>query len=435
MLDREKSIREEIEKTGDLGGDLHLDLAECLIEQEKYDEACENLLFCLGADTMVRESAYPLLVDLLAKEKCVDLVPYMTIEWLSSLCYIEPEEKKVMYRGIAFGTENLSKIGLSLECYTREFGGDATVGAMYDRLEDLTFEQEGDDCDRFYYELTRDALCEAVKNGLPLTGLSYFVTESVYFHTDSEQVAFECLKYIYESGNRELLQERDVFSTVTNNKDDVIQNAIVRLFDYYISKKNYEFVAWIYNDLTSYDNAHYVFNYDEVCEKIHARVLEFVLASQDVKTVATFFKTADEATYNCADYEQLKALSDFVLHNYFDENGDVRDEWKEVPDLIESVFTIFVDDVFFVAAGETTLEETYGGYDRKILKTAFESCRSLFEALFLNEEVFNKAFEGQDDKLYFVSFDDYCISIGDKNIFLFTLKQTLNNLKDKYFDA
>ena len=62
--------------------------------KEKYDEACENLLFCLGADTMVRDGAYPLLVDLLAKQKCVDLIPYMTIEWLSSLCYIEPDEKK-----------------------------------------------------------------------------------------------------------------------------------------------------------------------------------------------------------------------------------------------------------------------------------------------------------------------------------------------------
>ena len=114
MLDKEKSIREEIEKTGDLAGDFHLELAKCLLEQKKYDEACENLLFCLGADTMVRESAYPLIVELLAKEKCVDLIPYMTLVWLSSLCYIEPDEKKAMYRGIAFGTKDLRKIGFSL---------------------------------------------------------------------------------------------------------------------------------------------------------------------------------------------------------------------------------------------------------------------------------------------------------------------------------
>ena len=364
MLDKEKSIREEIEKTGDFGGDLHLELAECLLEQGKYDEACELLLFCLGADTMVRDCAYPLIVDLLADGKCVDLIPYMTIEWLSSLCYIEPEKKKAMYKGIVFGTENLSKIGLSFERYVSEFGGDVTVGTMYDRLEDLTFEQEGDSIDDFYYEIMCNALCEAINNGLAPTGLSYYVTESLYFHTDSEKVAFECLKYIYESGNRELLQEKEIFGVVTKDRD-VIKNAIVHLFDYYISKENYEFVAWIYDDLTSCDNATCVFELDEVCEKIHARVFNFVLASGDVKTVSTFFKNADEATYNNADYEHLKALSDFVLLHYFDENGDVRSEWEEVPDLIDSAFTIFVDDVFFVAAGEKELEVIYGCYDKK----------------------------------------------------------------------
>ena len=432
MLDREKGLREEIEKTGDEGGDLHLELAEYLLKQEKYDEACELLLFCLRADTMVRDCAYPLLVDLLAKGKCVDLIPYMSIEWLSSLCYIEPEEKKAMYKGIAFGSENLSKIGMSLECYISEFGGDVTVGAIYDRLEDLTYEQEGNSVDDFYYEITCDALCEAIKKGLAPTGLSYYVTESLYFHTDSEQVAFECLKYIYESGNRELLQEREVFSTITKNSGDVIKNAIVHLFDYYISKENYEFVAWIYSDLTSCDNAECVFDFDEVSEKIHARVLNFVLASNDVKTVSTFFKNADEATYNSADYEHLKALSDFVLLHYFDENGAVRAEWNEVPNLIESVFTIFVDDVFFVAAGEIELEATYGGYDKKILRTAFEECRVLFEELFLNEEVFNKAFEVQDGKLYFVSFEGYNVLVEDKESFLAKIKATLKRIEGKY---
>lgn len=432
MIDKEKSIREAIEETGDIGGDLHLELAECLLEQEKYDEACENLLFCLGADTMVRDGAYPLLVDLLAKQKCVDLIPYMTIEWLSSLCYIEPEDKKAMYRGIAFGTENLSKIGLSLECYIREFGGDINVGYMYDRLEDLTYDQEGDSVDVFYHEIMCDALCEAIKNGLSPTGLSYFVTESVYFHTDSENVAFECLKYIYESGNRELLQEREVFGVVTKDRD-VIKNAIVHLFDYYISKENYEFVAWIYDDLTSCENATYVFELDEVCEKIHARVFNFVLASGDVKTVSTFFKNAEYAAYASADYEQLKALSDFVICHYFDENGAIRDEWKEVSGIVELAFSIFVDDVFFVAAGETELEARYGGYDKKILRFAFEECRSLFEELFLNEGLLNEAFQEDEGKTYFVSFEGYNILVEDKDIFLSTLKQTLNDLKDKYF--
>ena len=89
----------------------------------------------------------------------------MTIEWLSSLCYIEPEKKKAMYKGIVFGTENFSKIGLSFERYVSEFGGDVTVGTMYDRLEDLTFEQEGDSIDYFYYEIMCNALCEAINNG------------------------------------------------------------------------------------------------------------------------------------------------------------------------------------------------------------------------------------------------------------------------------
>ena len=102
MLEKEKNIREEIGKTGDFGGDLHLELAKCLLEQKKYDEACENLLFCLGADTIVRESAYPLIVDLISQGKCIDLVPHMTFEWLRLNCYIEPDKKKAMYMGIAF---------------------------------------------------------------------------------------------------------------------------------------------------------------------------------------------------------------------------------------------------------------------------------------------------------------------------------------------
>ena len=341
MIDREKSIREEIEKTGDAGGDLHLELAQCLIAQEKYDEACENLLFCIDADTMVRDCAYPLIVDLLSKGQCIDVVPHMTFEWLRLDCYIEPEKKKAMYMGIAFGSDKLNKIATALECYIIDFGGDANVGAMYDRLEDLTYEQmpDVDYYDYYYYEQTIDALCEAVKNGLSLSDLSDYWPERIYFHTDSEIVAFECLKYIYESGKRELLQEREIFSTVTKDSE-VIKNAIVRLLDFYISKKNYEVVAWIYNDLTCHDNAECTFDYDEVSEKIHARVLGFVIASQDVKTVSTFFKNAPESTYLAADDEQLKALCDFVIHHYFDENGTVRDEWEEVPDLIESVFTI-----------------------------------------------------------------------------------------------
>ena len=132
MLDREKTIRDEIEKTGDAGGDLHLELAECLIEQEKFDEACEKLLFCINADTMVRESAYPLIVDLLSQGKCIDLVPHMTFEWLRLDCYIEPDKKKAMYMGIAFGSDKLEKIANALDCYIIDFGGDENVGAMYD---------------------------------------------------------------------------------------------------------------------------------------------------------------------------------------------------------------------------------------------------------------------------------------------------------------
>ena len=71
MIDRKKTIRDKIEKKGDTRGDLHLEPAECLIAQEKYDEACENLLFCIEADTVVRECAYPLIVDILSKGKCI----------------------------------------------------------------------------------------------------------------------------------------------------------------------------------------------------------------------------------------------------------------------------------------------------------------------------------------------------------------------------
>ncbi len=420
----------------DEGGDLYLKLAEDLIAQEKYDDACRNLLYCIDSDTVVREMAYPLIVDLLADGHCIDMITHGTFVWLCCACYIEPEKKKAMYSGIVFGTEKLDKIASVLELYINDFGGDENVGAFYDRLEDLTYDQmpDVDFYDYYYYEVTHDALCKAVENGLSLSGLSDNRLISIYFHTESEDVMFEILKFIYESDKRELLKKREVFGLVKDD-NEIIKNAIIRLFDYYIGEENYEIVAWIYNDLTCFDNSECIFeDYIEVSEKIHSRVFEFVLSSKDVKTVSTFFENASNASYFWAEYELLKKLCDFIINNYIDENGAVRKEWQRVPDLIEGMFTVFVDDVFFVAVGNSELEKVYDGYDKRAMKLVFEECRSLFDELFDDEENFDDHFVECDDGVYFMSFEDYFVPVKDKEMFLPKVKETLNIIKEKYFD-
>ncbi len=419
----------------DRGGDRYLELAEELIAQGEFDKACENLLLCIDADTMVRESAYPLIVDLLSKGHCIDMIPHNTFEWLRFCCYIEPDKKKEMYRGIAFGTEKLDKIANALDCYILDFGGDKTVGEMYDRLEELTYEQMPyvDYYDYFYYKEAHDALCLAVENGLPLSVLSDYRLIGVYFHTESEDVVFEILKFVYENGKRDLWKEQEVFSSYKDDNEN-IKNAIVRFFDYYIEEKNYKKLAFLYSDITSGDNAQDVFgDYDEVNEKIHTRVYKSVLATKDVKTVADFFETANEATYLCAELTLQKELCDFVIKNYLDENGSVREEWSAVSDLIESMFIMLVDNVFFIAAGDSELESIYGGYDKRVIKLVFEQYHNMFDELLTNEVFFNERIYEEEDGLYFLNFDECYVSIDNKEVFLSNVKATLKTIEEKYF--
>ncbi len=414
-------------------GDSHFKLAEELIAQGRFDEACENLLLCLHADTMVRDLAYPVIVELLAKGHCINMISHDTFEWLRLNCFIEPDKKKAMYRGIAFGTEKLHKIANALECYVMDFGGDKTVGEMYDRLEDLTYEQmpDVDYYDYFFYEITHDALCDAVENGLSLSDLSDNRLISVYFHTSSENVVFAVLAFIYENDKRNLLEEREIFSSTGENNES-IKNALARLVEHYAEKKDYKTLAWLYNDLVSCDNAEMIFDGgdDEVYERIHTPIYQTVLGSDDPKTVATFF---ENSVYYGAGFDLRKNLCDFVMDHYLDETGEVRAEWNQASELMESVCTMLMDYVFYIANGEYESETVYGGYDKRAVKHIFEKCRHMFDELFDDEEFFNNRIEEQDGGLCFVTFDDCYIDIDDKEVFLSKVKETLHEIEKIYF--
>jgi hypothetical protein len=415
MLEKEKSIREEIEKTGDLGGDLRLELAECLITQEKYDEACENLLRCLDADTMVRDCAYPLIVDLLAKGKCIDLVPHMTFEWLRLECYIEPEKKKAMYMGIAFGSEKLNKVATAMECYIMDFGGDENVGAMYDRLENLTFEQmpNADYYDYYYFELAHNALCEAVWNDLDLSKLSDERLACMAGHTDDDEMALEINAFILENGNRDILR-RNLFCDAGNGLEKTI-----RLAQRFIEQENYEAVTWIYTETKS-DGP---WDWEEANEGLYAPIIDFILETNDIEIVSKFL-AANASGLGSIDYELQYKICEFVNENYPDEDGSIQKEWSD----LTAVYTMIVCKIFDVAAGVSDLDEVNGEYSSILLKNAFESCRNM-----LTDEAVEACYAEWNGELTFDGEYGSGGDVEDKEEFLSNLREALKTLEEEYF--
>lgn len=415
MLEKEKSIREEIEKTGDLGGGLHLDLAKCLLEQKKYDDAGENLLFCLGADTMVRDCAYPLIVDLLSQGKCIDLVPHMTFEWLRLNCYIEPDKKKAMYMGIAFGTDKLNKIANALDCYILDFGGDENVGAMYDRLENLTFEQmpNVDFYDYCYFEAAHDALCEAVDKGLDLAKLSDVRLACMYNYTDDEEIALAIRRFIIENRNRHEMSNSMLESFFPDLE------IASQLAAYYIWKKDYEVLTWLYiqNKTDCY------WDYNDVNDEFFGPIINCILASNDAQVVSDFIK-ANEDSFGPIYSDYRYYICEFVSNHYLDENGNVRDEWCDLTE----VFTMLVDMIFDTFT-EEDVERTFGCFNRLFVKNAFETCRNYF-----TDEALENNFELSDGELWFSTIYGYTFITQNKEGLLEDIKNAFRMVKEKYFN-
>ena len=413
MIDREKTILQEIEKTGDVGGNLHLELAKCLIEQEKYDEACEQLLFCINADTMVRESAYPIIVDLLSQGKCIDLVPHMTFEWLRLDCYIEPDEKKAMYMGIAFGTDKLEKIANALDCYIIDFGGDENVGAMYDRLENLTFEQmpNVDYYDYCYYEEAHDALCEALSNGLELSKLSEARLTCLLNYTDDEELSFEIIRFIIENCNRDEMSDsmlENIFFNMEVARD---------LAAYYIWKTDYEVLTWIYiHNKTDCD-----WDYNEVNDEFFGPIINCILASNDIQVVSNFIE-ANEDLFGPIYSDYRYYLCEFVSNNYLDESGNIRAEWCDLTE----IYTMLVDMIFDTFT-EEDVERTFGCFNKLFVKNAFETCKNYF-----TDEALENNFELSDGELWFSTIYGYTFLTQDKEGLLEDIKNALCIVKEKY---
>lgn len=406
----EKNLRTQIEKGEDSGGDLHLELAKNLIAQEKYDDACECLLFCINADTAVREAAYPLIVDLLAMGHCIDSIPHSTFEWLRLDCYIEPDRKKAMYLGIALNTEKLNKIANALECYILDFGGDENVGTLYDRLEDLTFEQmpNVDFYDYSYFELAHDALCEKIEMGMPLDKLSDYRLASICNHTTSDEILTKVQCFIIENRDRDILRER-LFGT----EEGLDEN--VRLIEHYIEKKNYDVLAWLYNE----NKVDCIWDWEEANESIFSPIIDSILASDDIETVSSFIEAMNDSEcegFGGIGYEPQYKLIKFVSDRYLDENGAIQKEWGDLTE----IYRMLVDKIFDIVSNNAEFEDVFGNYSTALVKNAFETCKDLF-----TDEALEENFVDWNGELTYDTAYGGGIEVEDKEAFLIKVKDVL----------
>ena len=406
MSEREKNIREKNNKTGD----LHLELAESLIEQGKYDEACENLLFCLEKDTVIRENAYPLIVDLLSQGHCVDIVPHRIFMWLRLDCYIEPEKKKAMYKGIAFGTEKLNKIVGVISCYITDFGGDETVGTMYDRYENLILEQKlvhyGRDC----YDTVHAALCEAIEKGLDLSKLSDERLVSICNYTEDADIQIYIRRFLWANRNRDVFEstfDYDSFDQATWFAEDCIK------------EKNYAALIWLYTNFKE-DRS---WNYNDINDEFFGPIINCILASNDIQVVSDFIKAnGDSFGPIYSDYRYY--ICEFVSDNYLDENGNVRAEWCDLTE----VFTMLVDMIFDTFT-EEEVERTFGCFNRTFVKNAFETCLNHF-----TDEALESRFEMSYGETWFSTIYGYSFITHNKEGLIEDLKNRLRMVREKYFD-
>ena len=411
MTDKIKNLREEIEKNGDEGGDLHLALAECLIATESYDEACENLLYCLDKDTAVRECAYPHIVDLLSMGKCIELVPHMTFEWLRLDAYIEDDKKKAMYMGIAFGTDNLRRIANALECYVIDFGGDENVAAMYDRLEDLTYEQMPgvDYYDYFYFDLAHEALCNAAEKGeLDFARLSDARLMDICGYSEDYDVKLEITKYLLENRGSD-----ELWKTVTSDYE-----LGVALVGYFAEKKNYEALTRIYVGFKCDGE----WDYNSINEEIYGPVIDCIIKSGDVAVLAEFINACDGYFGEIySDYRYF--ICEAVSNNYLDEDGFFRVEWGD----LSEVYTMLAELVFDTL-GEAEVENTFGCFNKQFVKDAIEFCAHEF-----TDEALEDRFEEEDGEIRFSTIYGYTFLTQDKEGLKERIIETFEAIEKKYF--
>jgi hypothetical protein len=416
----EKELKEKLERSEDFGGDLYLELAECLIAEEKYDEACENLLIAIKGDTEIRECAYPLIVDLISKGKCIDLVPDTTFEWLCFGCYIEAEKKKDMYIGKAFCTENLDEIGNVLERYITDFGGDENVGKIYDRLSDLTYQQMPtvSTYDYSLDEFVHEALCTALENELPLEKLSNNRLMQLYAFSNSEALSVKILKYLLDIG----VEVSDwLYDGIFGAECGL--GIVASLVESYIEEKNYAILTWIFDNV---DDG--CWDYEAVRERITDPIINCIVETNDIKTVSDF--VAGNRYLGKASGDSKWPLFYFIDANYLDESGCVRKEWVDLTSVYEELI-----DLLTYCCGSEDLDSMYGDLSKKFVQNAFTA----FEDIFTDDDSISRQYKYDIHPLGLV----YIYSSGERVIthkiesledFKFYTKTMYKLIKERYFD-
>ena len=392
MRDREKIILDAL-RAIDVGGDVHLILAERFIEQKEYDLAYETLQFCFNADTEVRECAYPLLVDLLLQGECIDLLDWDTFDWLCR-CYIEPDKKKAMLVSVAlradYSNDNDAEgrwlIPSAFEEYINCFGCDENVEAMLERIE----ENQEDEYDHVGHDCFED-LSYAIEKGLDFSKLSVkrliWLADNVSKYGDYD-IAPVIRRFIIE--NRIELSEK-----APDKLLKICAYELAKIADYFIAKKDYAVLTWLYRESVDGFDC-WGLDVESIIDEFWHPIYECILASNDVQVVSAFIEAIPcvidiEKRSHQLSYEDKTEywdhICEFVSNNYLDESGNVRAEWGD----LTGVFQLLVEQTI-CSYGSDECEVYLGRYNRLFVRNAIEACQKYFTDEALEDECIKNEF-------------------------------------------
>ena len=389
MLDREETIREEIEKNGATDGNLRLELAECLIEQEKYDEAWKTLQICFESDAPASQKSCRMMVDLLLGGHCVEIVEPYFLCFLFNLYQIDKEEKKKLILDKAAIVNNHEYLMYCIELYADVVGGDENVLTLYEKFESLCEANRINPGEELVWKVGR-IMQKAIEEGFDLSKLNNRWLVDLYYSIENEHFEMEILKQLFKNDNKEFFCD-NLFCDITNGFERT-----VNLVNYFIDRKNYEAVTWIYNE-TKCDCQ---WDWNETNEELYAPIIDFILGTNDVKIVSEFIE-ANGSYFGNIYTDFQNNICEFVSKNYLDETD---------------------------AFGDRDLESIYGCFNKTLLKNAFDSCQKCF-----TDKALEDSFEILDGATVFNTINGDTIIVEDKEAFLSDLKETLKALEEKYF--
>ena len=235
----------------------------------------------------------------------------------------------------------------------------------------------------------------------------------IYNYTDDEEISLAIRRFIIENRNRHEMSNSMLESFFPDLE------IASQLAAYYIWKKDYEVLTWLYmqNKTDCY------WDYNDVNDEFFGPIINCILASNDAQVVSDFIK-ANEDSFGPIYSDYRYYICEFVSNHYLDENGNVRDEWCDLTE----VFTMLVDMIFDTFT-EEDVERTFGCFNRLFVKNAFETCRNYF-----TDEALENNFELSDGELWFSTIYGYTFITQNKEGLLEDIKNAFRMVKEKYFN-